>query len=353
MQTIKINITPKSIFLLFGIGLLLFVCYQSRDILLLLFGSYVIASSLWPPINFLRRFMPRNLAIVVVYVLLIVLIITLLFPLFGIITKQSGEFINQLPSYWVEFKKLFYQWHINYSHVDLLPDIDNITSLLSSYGDTIWAQTMNITHNIFVAIIMYSTLAILVLFMLLEHDDLVRDFMKFFPEKNRETVKDIIIKITRGVGIYVGSKIILMILVGIMATCGLYVLDIKFALFLGLMAGILEIVPIIGPIIASIPAVIVALVQNPQSAVFVIILYIVIFKVVNNLLSPVIVGKCLNISPIVIIAALLIGGTVLGVSGVILSPAIVVVIYILTEELYLKKVNKSSPDEISTPDELK
>ncbi|MGD9580436.1 MAG: AI-2E family transporter, partial [Vampirovibrionia bacterium] len=164
MKNIKINVNTKSIFLFFGVGFLLFICYQTIDVLLLVFGSYVIASSLLPPINFLSKKMPRTLAVFVVYVFVFVCIITLLVPMFSLLTSESLEFINQMPSLFKKITLKLNEWHIDYRNTNLLPDIDNITSLITSYGDEIWQQTLNITHNIFVAIVMYSSLAILVLF---------------------------------------------------------------------------------------------------------------------------------------------------------------------------------------------
>lgn len=345
MNTVKINISAKSVLLFFALICVIFFIVQTRDVLLLLFGSFVIASSLLPAINFLSKKMPKNLAVAIVYTSLIVLIITLFVPLVNILISEGNEFIRQVPFYLEIVAKIFEKWNINIDNIELAPNFENISSIVMTFGQDIINQTINITHNIFVGIIVVTSLAMLVLFMLLEKEEFSENFLKFFPEKNRAKTSEVITRISKGVGIYVGSKIILMFLVCLMSAFGLSVLGIKFALFLGLVAGILEILPIFGPIIASIPAIIVALAQDPQRAIGVLILYIIIFKLVNNVLTPIILGKSLNISPIIILAGLLMGNSLLGLSGVILSPAIIVVIYVLVDEFYLKKVNAKPVDQ--------
>lgn len=339
MNSLNLKNSSNNIFLFFALVVLLIVIVQIKDVLLLLFGSYVITCSLLPIINFLNKKMSRNLAIVLVYIFFLIFIIVLLIPLINILIKETNEFFLQFPDYWVSLQTTLQQWNINPKDLLVLPDLEKISDIISKFGETILSQTLHITHNILMAFIMVTTFAILVLFMLLEQNEIKQQFLKFFPQDNREQVSSIVAKISKGVGVYVGSKIILMIVVCMMATGGLTFLNVKFALFLGLIAGILEILPMIGPIIASVPAIIVALTQDPKLALGVIVLYFIIFKVANNVLSPIVLGKFLNISPIVIIAALFIGNILLGPWGIVLSPAIVVVIYVITSELYLKKIN--------------
>lgn len=346
MNSTNINISTKSIFLLFGLVLLTFIVIQSKDILLLLFGAYIITCSLLPIINFLAKKIPKKLAICIVYAAFLIIIVTLFIPIINILIHEGTEFISQFPAYWDTLKISLKQWNIDINNVMVLPNIMDISTIITKFGNNIINHTINITHNVIVAIVMFTTFVILILFMLLEQDDLKAQFLKFFVQNEREQVSLILTEISKGVGVYVGSKIILMLAVCLMSTAGLLVLNIKFALFLGLLAGILEILPLIGPIIAAIPAVIIAITQDPQLAIWVILLYFIIFKIINNVLSPVILGKFLNISPIIIIAGLFIGGEILGVWGVVLSPAIIVVIYVLTTELYLNKINskQEKPD---------
>lgn len=329
----------KSILLILFLVVLVWVLIKGKDIILLMFGAYVVSCSLLPVIGYLEKKMPKELAIFLVYVGFLVALVTLFLPLINILIQEGNEFIKQFPSYWYTLKLTLIDWKIDVNTLMVLPDRESIKDIITNFGDNIINQTIHITHNIIIAVVMFTTFVILILFMLLEKDEIKEQFLKFFAKEQRDQVASIAEKISKGVGIYVGSKIILMIVTCLMASVGLSFLNIKFALFLGLLAGILEILPLIGPIIASIPAVIVALTQDPQLAIWVILLYFIIFKVVNNVLSPVILGKFLNISPIIIIAALFIGGETLGVWGVVLSPAIVVVIYVLTNELYLKKIN--------------
>ena len=106
----------------------------------------------------------------------------------------------------------------------------------------------------------------------------------------------------------------------------------------GILAGLLEVVPIVGPILAALPAVLLALLVSPWLALVVVLVYLIIQRA-ENFFTPFVYGKFLDMPPLIIISVILIAGAMLGVFGVILSPAIAAAIFVLIQELYLKKIN--------------
>ena len=118
--------------------------------------------------------------------------------------------------------------------------------------------------------------------------------------------------------------------------CNFYVysfLNIKFALVLGILAMAFEIVPIVGPVLAAIPAVFFAFLQDPGLGLWVIIFYILVQQLENHLLVPVVLGKTTGLNPVVVIMALLIGNQIAGISGMVLSVPIATVIVEMLEDL--------------------
>jgi len=116
------------------------------------------------------------------------------------------------------------------------------------------------------------------------------------------------------------GQLLLGVIVGVLVYLGLWILNVRFALLLAIIAGVLELVPYIGPVLAAIPGVILALFQGPfLLAVWVLLLYIVVQQLENYLIVPLVMKKAVGLNPVVVIIALLIGGKLAGVIGILLA----------------------------------
>jgi len=345
MNSVKIIISPKSIMALIAFVLLVIFLYHTKDVILLLFASFVIASALYPTVDWMSRRMRRGLAVGIVYFVGILILSVLSVPFFAILIGQIREFIQDFPKYWAHVQFLITKGEILIESTGYIPDYSRAFSDLPSISKDIVSQSINLTVNIVAGIVMAFTLAILVLFLLLDKEEIKKGVLLLFPIHCREKTEFIIATISKKVGGYVRGELLLMFAVGVLTSIALAVAGIKFAFLLGLIAGLLEIVPIVGPILSAVPAVIVALADNPWLALYVVIIYFVIQRFENVLLTPLILGKFLELHPIIIITAVLTAGSILGVFGVILSPAIAASIYVLIQELYLKKINAAEESD--------
>lgn len=346
MKTVNINISLKSIILSILFGVLLIALYISKDVILLLFASFIISSALMPSVDWLSKKMRRGWAVTIVFLIMTIVILTIFVPFFMILTDQTQEFIKQLPNYVEYLEKSIYNLKIISSKTTLLPDASNIINQASSVAREIINQSINITLNVFTGLVASFTVFTIVLFILLEKNELKELFLSFFPPKMRDKTEEISINIAHRVGGYVRGQLFIMLAVGLVTAIGLLMLNVKFSLLLGLLAGLFEIVPIVGPIFATFLAVLVAIVQSPMQALYVLILFLLIQRLQNSFLSPVIYGRMLDLNPLLIIIALLFCATTLGAFGAILSPAIAAALYVLVQELYLKKINKNLAKEI-------
>jgi len=339
MNPVKIEISTKTIIVGIAVLISIWFIYQTKEVFLLLFASFIIASALYPVVDWLSKKMSRGLAVFLIYVLGFIVLATMLIPFFAILIQQAQEFIKQIPVYWSEVEHIIANMKIISQNIALIPDLQQIVSATSFIGQHIVDQSINLTVNVFTGFVAVFTLAILVLFMLMDKAELKEGFLKFFPEHMREKTESIAITISGKVGGYVRGQLLLMLIVGILTSLVLFVLGIKFALLLGMLAGVLEIIPVVGPILSAIPAVIIALVHDPWLALWTILAYLVIQRFENSLLTPLILGRFLELHPLIIIFAILVSASTLGILGVILSPPIAASIYVLVQELYLKKIN--------------
>ncbi|MDD3418987.1 MAG: AI-2E family transporter [Candidatus Gastranaerophilales bacterium] len=334
-------------FILFSVMTIVFLIliYVFKEIALLFFGSYVVACALSPLVDMMAKVMPRWLAISVVYLLGIITILLLAIPLCVLAIEESALFLHNLPVYGSYVKNLI----MDISKVDipakaLVFNFNTISEASTKLGTEIFNQSINLTKNIIEGITILFTASIIVLYMLLDKPILKDGILSFFPDRLKDKVHQMARTISYKVGGYVIGQILVMIAVGILTGLGLFLLKIKYAALLGLLAGVLDIVPIAGPIIAFMLGALVAAPLGPKAVISVLVVYSLAQWVTNQFMKPAMFGKLLDLHPIVIILAILIAAQTLGVIGVILSPAIAATICVIFQEFYLKVINKKEND---------
>ncbi|NLF83578.1 MAG: AI-2E family transporter [Candidatus Gastranaerophilales bacterium] len=344
MNNTNITISTKSIIVFFSFIIGIIFLYLIKDVILLFFASFIIASALVPSVNWISQKIPRGIVVALIYIIGLVLLVTLLIPFIILIITQTREFLDKFPTYWESVLQFLNDIEIQAISMgfSFIPDFEQLISTLNVTWQDIITKSIDITIYIFGGLVAAFTLSVIVMFLLLDGKPLKRAYLNFFPPKHREQAEYITGIITKRVGGYVRGQLALMIAVGVLTTLGLAIIGLDFALVLGIIAGILEIIPIAGPVIASVPGIIIGFAHDPWMGLWATLVYIIVQRIENNLLSPMIMGKFLELHPLIIIAAVLIAASTLGVFGVILSPAIAAVIYVLVQELYLKKIQNET-----------
>jgi predicted PurR-regulated permease PerM len=166
-----------------------------------------------------------------------------------------------------------------------------------------------------------STLAIIVIsfYLTLNASDVKRFLVSMIPTKNQPYISGLISRLQVKMGQWLRSQLILMVIIGLVIYIGLTILNVRYALILALIAGLLEIVPWLGPWLAGIFAVFLSFFQSPVLALLVVILYVAVQQLENNLIVPQIMKRVVGLNPVVVILALLIGGKIAGILGAVLA----------------------------------
>ncbi len=335
-------LSRKNIVIFLITGIALFLLCQIKDIALLFYASFVIASALNPIVDYLNRRISRGLAISLLYLVGLTLLIIFFVPLAGILVEQTITLLKQLPDYWEQITLQANNFKIVSTNYGIQIDPNEIFNATTAFGQNLLERWFTITMDLLGGIVITFTLGMIVLYMLLDKEYLRSGFISFFPKESREKAEAISSAISKKVGGYIVGQSILLIVTGLFSALGLFLFDIKFALVLGLIAGLLDIIPIVGPIIATALAMIVAFSQEPILALAVLGVYTFVQWAINTFLRPYVLGKFLDLHPLIIIFALLVSASFLGVTGVILSPAIAATVSVIIEELYLKRINKEN-----------
>jgi len=312
----KIEISHKTIIFILMLLAFVWLVLQIRDILFLLFIAFIIMAALRPAVDWLdSKKVPRIIGAFLMYILVFGVIGLSLAGIIPSLVIQFTKLTNIFPTV---LGKIIPYWNI---------DVSAITQQLAPIGENVLKLTIGIFSNI------ATTFMVLVFafYFLLERKYAHKFVSGFLGEEQAGVIIGTLLRIEQRLGSWVGGQLILMLSVGILSYIGLVVLGIEFALPLAIVAGILEIIPTIGPVVSSIPAIIVAFGIAPIYGLYTAILYIVIQQLENNILVPVVMKRSVGLHPLVTIVSLLVGARLGGVVGAILAvPALLIIQELIT-----------------------
>ncbi|OZM57807.1 AI-2E family transporter [Lottiidibacillus patelloidae] len=286
------------------------------------FIAALITYLLHPIVEKLRKHgLPRPLSIIIIYSIFFGGTGYALFKGIPYVTGQLKDLNDNIPTF-VETYRSFIT-NINHS-TDQLPDAlhERIHVRLQgteAYLDTVINTVINSVKGIFNSLIIIAIIPFVVFYLLKDYPLVEKVFWYFSPRKYRRSLKRLLRDINHSLGSYIRGQLIVCLLIGILATISLWLAGISYPVLLGIIIGLTNIIPYFGPILGAIPAVIIAFTVSIKSVIIVIVIIFGLQFVEGNLLSPLIVGKSLHMHPILIIFALLLGGEIAGIIGLILA----------------------------------
>jgi len=180
------------------------------------------------------------------------------------------------------------------------------------------------------------TILIVAFYLLIDADNIVRAMVRLFPRQERARVRDASERAGAKVSAWMAGQLLLGAIIGTTAAIGLWLLGVPYFYVLALIAGIGELIPIVGPLLAAIPAVVIAFSVGPATAIGVVIFYVIQQQVENHVLVPKVMSRQVGISPVVVIMALLLGGSLLGLVGAILAVPTAAILQVLLQELLVE-----------------
>lgn len=303
------------------IGLVL-VLYQLKETIIVIFTAYIIVAALIPTVNFLRRKgLPNSLAVIVTFFTTLSLFVLIIAPLVPFFVSQIQSLGKSFPSYLQQAAQ----------GIGITIDTKDVGDLISpqQLGENAFALAGGVFGGFFTIV---STIAIS-FYLLLSYNAAKSNLSKLFPQRHQKRAEKIIDQVNGKLGAWLQGQLVLSLVVGFLTWISLTLLQIPFALPLAVIAGLLEIVPTVGPIIASIPAIIVALTISPNMALIVIALYIIIQLLENHVLVPRIMQRAVGLNPVVVILGVIVGGRLMGISGALLSVPFISLVVLIVRNL--------------------
>lgn len=333
-------LTSKNLIFTGLVIVLLLILPKIVGILMLFFGAYVIACALNPYVTKLMVKMKNRTAASSLVILSSVLaIIALFIPIVFVAYKEIKTFLITLPEKITDVTNFLLHAEFYGHKIPEMLDPETILGNSSSFAQGLVNQSWSLTVSLFQLLMVSVALTMIVYYILVDKAYLKKKFLQFFPPDLKEKADEILTNISNKVGGYVRAQILSMAAVGVMMAVVLVVLGVEYATLLGLITGILDIVPILGPTIALGIIILVAYPAGLVKIILIIIGFLLVQQISNYVVRPVLFGKLMELHPLMIFLALFLAEQFLGFWGVILSPAIAATICVLIDELYLAPIN--------------
>ena len=341
-------LSVKNIAFIAGLAVLLFIMPKIIDIVLLFFAAYVFACAMDPAVEKIQTKVKGNRTLASILVVFggILAVFALFAPIIFIAFNEIKAFVSIFPQKIISITHYLTGLKI-YGHK--IADYLTFSSIMDSTPDiaqNVFSQSLNITMGIFQFFVVAIAIGMIVFYLLMDKKYLYDKFIELFPPELKERASFISTSIGNKVGGYVRAQILSMMTIGVMQMLVLMILGVEYSLLLGLITGVLDIVPILGPVIAL---AIILLVASPMSIVkllLIVITFFIIQQASNILVRPLVFGKFMKLHPLTIFLALFLAEQFLGFWGVILSPAIASTVCVLIDELYIKPINSKNENTL-------
>lgn len=330
MKYSELEISTQVILKVIFAVLALVFLWTIRDIILVLILALILASAMDPMVNYFKEHkIPRVVSVLTVYLLFIGLAVSFAYLFIPIVLEQFKILFANLPQY---------ASSLQYRFGSFLGDIqisDYVVQALAGWtsGSTVVSSTFGI-FNGFVAAISVLVIS----FYLIAEEQGMKTFLgTLTPQQHREFIVTVVDKIQKKMGLWVLGQIIVSFVIFVITWIGLSLLHVPYALILAVVAGLLEVVPYIGPFISAVPAMLIALLISPALALGVAILYFLMHEFEANILVPKVMEKTVGTSPLAVLLALLVGFKLAGILGIIMAVPLVGALTVVVHEFYSRK----------------
>ena len=322
---------------LWRIFLMLFlvvVLFLAREALIILFLAIIVSSALDGLVSYLQeKKIPRVLGTLLIFLVALTILALLLYTLIPIAIFELQSLLENLKKIEIPiFGSLDISQFVGIDKY--LGNLENLANILFSGG----ASFLNIVAAVFGNLALILATLILSFYLTVNQAGVEKFLRTVLPITHEDYIVGIYLRVRKKMGRWLQGQILLMLVIGAATSLGLWILGVKYSLVLGILAGVLEIVPIVGPIFAGTIAFLVAISESWILGLYIIILFLVIQQAESNLLVPFVMKKTVGISPVVVVIALLAGSQIAGLIGIILAVPTAVVLQEVLRDWESKKL---------------
>lgn len=307
-----------------------------------IFLSALIAFLLNPIVKLMEKYkIPRGLGVLISYILIVVILVFLGIAIVPDLVKQTTTFLSNLPSTVMQLthnvEELLKNWNINSSILTDFRNTANEYLIEISRNIPKWLESLiNTIQGGFSAIIVLVLVPIITFYFIIDKEKILRNIYNIIPKAWKKDSYYLYKEINFAMKEFIISRALMAIFIGVSTGIMLWLFGIPFAIIIGIITAIMDIVPYVGPVIATAPALIFAFIRSPMTFVWVAILSWFLQWIEQNIVGPKLFSSSSGLHEVVILISIIIGGGLFGVWGMILSVPAVVIIKILIEYSFMK-----------------
>lgn len=322
-QKTYIEISTTSIIKVLLVLFLLWFLYMTRDIVLIVFIALLLASLLEPFVSWMRqRGVPPGASVLLVYIGMFGVLGLIISLLINPISTQTTQLIETFSRQWGHLTQLPALEAVR-ERYDLTNAVQRAIEFIQTGFSSASGNVVSKVTGFFGGLVSFFVVLVITFYLLSEESALKRILRSIVPVQVQPYLFRLFSRVQDKLGLWLRGQLVLSSIIFALVFVGLSLLQVKYALVLALIAGLMEFIPYIGPMFAAFIAVFLTVFQSPLKALFILILYVVIQQIENHILVPKVMQKAVGLNPVVSIIALLIGARLGGVIGVILAIPVV------------------------------
>ncbi|MFC1789512.1 AI-2E family transporter [Patescibacteria group bacterium] len=313
--------------------LLFYLIYAIRDILVLILFSLMIAILFNPAIDFLtRKKIPRIISTILVYLSIFGMLGAMIYFIAPIFVYEIQQFTQFFPQYFEKFAPV-----LKGIGFEIFTNFESFTKAIEEWLLKASSSIFNAIGAFFGGIFAAITIFSIAMFLSWEEKGIERAIILIFPKKHEANILSIWHRSRNQISGWFATRILSSIFVGVLVFVACEILVIKYGISFGLLAGITNIVPIIGPLITGTIILLFTALDSMPKAIFILVIFIIIQQIEGNILSPILTKKFIGMPPVLVLIALLIGAELWGILGAILVIPISGILLQFIKEFFVKK----------------
>jgi predicted PurR-regulated permease PerM len=319
------------------VALSFWLLYRFYQVVFILFVAIVMGTVIRPVVAWLyRRGFPRMAGVILVYLLLLALVISFVLLLFPLIIEQGITIAGTVPDYYQSLR----EWMVNYPNQWIvrlsgflptsLPGLEPVSQtgeqVLASAGQAL-GYVGSAANLIFLA----TAILLLAFHWTLDGPRTIQALLLLLPTSQRENIHDLFSAMETKVGYYIAGQGVLCLVIGIMALIAYLLIGLPNALLLALVAGLMEAIPLVGPLLGAVPAAVIAFSIAPSRLIWVIVATLVIQQIENSVLVPRVMRKAVGVNPFVSLLAIFAFSSFFGIAGALMAIPIAAILQLLLD----------------------
>ncbi|MBW4062106.1 AI-2E family transporter [Candidatus Saccharibacteria bacterium] len=334
-----------SLTVLFMVGLVL--VYKARTALIWIGTAFFLAVALNPAVDGLSQYMPRKSrgsAITVVGLIGAAVVAFLIFSFVPPMVSQTQSLADSVPNFANQLVNGHNFISDQIRHYNLVDRVrasqDQITHYVSSAGGSFYG----FFKGLFASLAAATTILVLSVFMMMEGPRWIESFWKLVPPNRRAHSKDLVAHMYRAVSGYVNGNLLTSLIAAVATAVILTIMGVPYAIPLGLMVAIADLIPLVGATIGAVIVILVAFFTSTVAGIIVVVFFLIYQQVENHVLQPVIYGKTVEVTPLTVLIAIIMGAAIGGILGALVAIPIAASLQILIRDYvdnYLHKEHQA------------